>query len=54
MLTILVILAVILTLALAVALVYSMSDGGLFSWFAIDAVIKTAFEVIALLVTCLE
>jgi hypothetical protein len=54
MLTILVILAVVLTVVLATAAVASLSDGGLLSWLAIDSIVRGAVEIVVLLLKCLE
>ena len=54
MITALVILAIVLTILVAVGLVAAMSDSGIFGWFAINGIVNTAGEIIALLFKCLE
>ena len=54
MITALVILAVVLTILVAVGLVAMVSDSGIFGWFAINGIVNTAVEVVGLLLKCLE
>ena len=54
MITALVILAIVLTVLVALGLIAAMSDSGIFGWFAIQGIVNTAVEVVGLLFKCLE